>query len=43
MDRPVSDELMRFHRAEQMRKLKSIFKAMFGFKRIDNFGLTAVD
>jgi biofilm PGA synthesis N-glycosyltransferase PgaC len=43
IDRPVSDELMRFHRAEQMRKLKSIFKAMFGFKRIDNFGLTAVD
>jgi len=40
MDRPVSDTLMRFHRAEQMRKLKSIFKAMFGFKRIDNFGLT---
>ena len=41
MDRPVSDELMQFHRAEQMRKLKSIFRAMFGFKRIDNFGLTA--
>jgi hypothetical protein len=40
MDRPVSEELMRFHRAEQMRKLKSIIKAMFGFKRIDNFGLT---
>src|SRR5882762_1689991 len=40
IDRPVSDTLMRFHRAEQMRKLKSIFKAMFGFKRIDNFGVT---
>src|SRR5882672_6214645 len=40
MDRPVSDELMQFHRAEQMRKLKSIIRAMFGFKRIDNFGLT---
>jgi glycosyltransferase involved in cell wall biosynthesis len=40
MKRPISDDLMRFHRAEQMRKLKSIFKAMFGFKRIDNFGLT---
>src|SRR5438309_1499503 len=37
MDRPVSDELMQFHRAEQMRKLKSIIRAMFGFKRIDNF------
>ena len=41
IERPVSDELMRFHRAEQMRKLKSIFKAMFGLKRIDSFGLTA--
>lgn len=40
MERPVSDELMRFHRAEQMRKLKSIFRAMFGFKRIDSFELT---
>src|SRR6266446_2712627 len=40
MDRPISDELMQFHRAEQMRKLKSIIRAMFGFKRIDNFGLT---
>jgi glycosyltransferase involved in cell wall biosynthesis len=41
MDRPVSDELMRFHRAEQMQKLKSIFRTMFGLKRVDNFGLTA--
>ena len=41
MERPVSDELMRFHRAEQMRKLKAIFRSMFGFKRIDSFGLTA--
>ena len=40
MDRPVSDELMQFHRAEQMGKLKSIIRALFGFKRIDNFGLT---
>lgn len=40
MERPVSDQLMQFHRAEQMRKLKSIFKAMFGLKRIDSFGLT---
>jgi glycosyltransferase involved in cell wall biosynthesis len=40
MERPVSDELMRFHRAEQMRKLKAILRSMFGFKRIDSFGLT---
>jgi len=35
--RPVSDELMRFHRKEQMLKLKAIFRSMLGFKRIDNF------
>jgi glycosyltransferase involved in cell wall biosynthesis len=37
MKRPVSDELMRFHRKEQMLKLKTIFRSMLGFKRIDNF------
>jgi glycosyltransferase involved in cell wall biosynthesis len=37
MKRPVSDELMRFHRKEQMLKLKSIFKSIFKFKRIDSF------
>src|SRR6266436_8535183 len=37
MDRPISNELMQFHRAEQIRKLKSIIRALFGFKRIDNF------
>src|SRR6266403_4124455 len=35
--RPVSDELMQFHRKEQMLKLKSIFRSMFKFKRIDSF------
>ena len=35
--RPVSDELMRFHRKEQMLKLKAIFRSMFRFKRIDSF------
>jgi hypothetical protein len=35
--RPVSDELMRFHRKEQMQKLKAIFKSMLRFKRIDSF------
>ena len=37
MDRPVSAELMRFHRQEQMKKLKSIFKSLLSFKKIDGF------
>jgi glycosyltransferase involved in cell wall biosynthesis len=37
MKRPVSDELMRFHRKEQMSKLRMIFRSMFKFKRIDSF------
>src|SRR6266571_2663318 len=35
--RPVSDELMRFHRQEQMMKLKKILKSVLTFKRIDSF------
>src|SRR4029453_11935690 len=35
--RPVSPELMRFHRKEQMRKLRMILRAALTFKRIDNF------
>lgn len=37
MKRPISDELMRFHRKEQMLKLKTIFRSVLRFKRIDNF------
>ena len=37
MKRPVSDELMRFHRKEQMLKLRAILKSLFRFKRIDSF------
>jgi glycosyltransferase involved in cell wall biosynthesis len=37
MKRPVSKELMRFHRQEQMMKLKKIFKSVLTFKRIDSF------
>jgi len=40
MERPVSDELMHFHRAEQMQKLKAIFKSMLAFRRIDSFEVT---
>src|SRR6266567_4224361 len=33
--RPVSPELMRFHRREQMKKLKNIFSALLKFRKID--------
>jgi len=37
MKRPVSDELMRFHRKEQMSKLRVIFRSLFKLKHIDSF------
>jgi glycosyltransferase involved in cell wall biosynthesis len=37
MPRPVSPELMRFHRGEQMKKLKGIFGTLLRFKKVDNF------
>jgi glycosyltransferase involved in cell wall biosynthesis len=37
IDRPVSDQFMRFHRQEQMQKLKAILKSLVTLKRIDNF------
>jgi glycosyltransferase involved in cell wall biosynthesis len=39
--RPVSDELMRFHRKEQMAKLKSIFRSLFRMRRVDNFEVSS--
>jgi len=35
--RPVSRELMRFHRREQMKKLTAIFRSLLRFKKIDDF------
>jgi glycosyltransferase involved in cell wall biosynthesis len=35
--RPVSDELMAFHRKEQMEKLRTILKSVVRMKRVDNF------
>jgi len=35
--RPVSRELTRFHRREQMNKLTAIFRSVLKFKKIDNF------
>jgi glycosyltransferase involved in cell wall biosynthesis len=37
--RPVSRELMAFHRKEQMLKLKSIFKSLVKFRRLDSFNV----
>lgn len=39
--RPVSGELMRFHRREQMLKLRAIFGSILRLKRIDNFRVAA--
>jgi glycosyltransferase involved in cell wall biosynthesis len=40
MERPVSQELMRFHRKEQIAKLKAIVHAKVFFKEGDNFDVT---
>jgi glycosyltransferase involved in cell wall biosynthesis len=37
IERPVSDELMRFHRREQMLKLKAILKSLLSRRRLDSF------
>jgi len=37
--RPVSPELMAFHRKEQMQKLRTIFKSLARFRRVDNFSV----
>ncbi len=39
--RPVTSELMRFHRREQMKKLKAVFRALLRFKTVDKFSLTS--
>jgi glycosyltransferase involved in cell wall biosynthesis len=35
--RPVSEELMRFHRKEQMQKLRAILRSLVTLRRIDSF------
>jgi hypothetical protein len=37
--RPVTPELMRFHRQDQMRKLRSILRALLRLKKVENFSL----
>lgn len=39
LERPISKELMAFHRREQMQKLKVILKLVLTFKHIDKFRL----
>jgi glycosyltransferase involved in cell wall biosynthesis len=39
VERPVSHELMQFHREEQLKKLSTIVKALLKFKKVDGFHL----
>jgi hypothetical protein len=40
-ERPISRELMRFHRGEQMGRLKTIVWSLLTFKRIDSFQVSS--
>ena len=40
--RVVSDELMQFHRREQLKKLKAILVSIVRLKKIDSFNLLPV-
>jgi poly-beta-1,6-N-acetyl-D-glucosamine synthase len=42
-ERPVSDELMKFHRKDQMRMLRKILLSALTFKPVDKFELMPVD
>jgi len=37
MKRAVPPELMHFHRREQMKKLRAIFRSLLSFKKVDSF------
>jgi glycosyltransferase involved in cell wall biosynthesis len=41
VNRIVSPELMRFHRHEQMKKLRAIFSSLLRFEKVNSFRLTA--
>lgn len=41
LDRPVSDELVRFHRREQMQKLRAVVSALVRLKSPDGFRLAS--
>jgi glycosyltransferase involved in cell wall biosynthesis len=40
INRPISRELMRFHRKEEMAKLRAIFRSLLRFRPVDSFRLT---
>ena len=35
--KPISNELIKFHRKEQMRKLRAILKSVLTFRQVDSF------
>ena len=39
VDRPIPRELIRFHRGEQIKKLRAILRALLRFKKVDRFRL----
>jgi poly-beta-1,6-N-acetyl-D-glucosamine synthase len=39
VERPVSRELVRFHRGEQLKKLSGILRTLLKFKKLDSFHL----
>jgi len=41
VERPVTPELMRFHRREQMKKLRAVFHAIVRFRKLESFHSTA--
>lgn len=41
MKRPVSKELMHFHRKEEMQKLRMIFRSLFRLQKVDSFEVKA--
>jgi glycosyltransferase involved in cell wall biosynthesis len=43
MKRAVTPELMHFHRREQMKKLRAIFRALLSFRKVDSFRVTQTE
>lgn len=41
MPRAVPPDLMRFHRREQMKKLRAVFRSLSRFEKVDAFRLSA--
>lgn len=43
MKRAVTPELMQFHRREQMKKLRAIFRTLLSFRKVDSFHSTQTE